>query len=115
MSKYIRTEDGIREYEEIIERIKYWYTNVVIGDADDNIKRGIEDFDKEIIKQGDTIEELCNEFVFDVGDDAPLLCTYEELIYWFNHSKEQQYRTRNQCFFEYVNSLFFLRTLSAVL
>ena len=50
---------------------------------------------KNAIKQANTIEELCDEFIFDGGDDTPLLCTYEELKYWFNHSKEQQYKIRN--------------------
>lgn len=48
-----------------------------------------------ILKESNTIEELCDEFVFDGGDGNPLLCSYEELIYWFNYSKEQQFKTRN--------------------
>lgn len=46
-------------------------------------------------KKADTIKDLCDTFVFDDGDGQPILCTYEELVYWFNHSLKEQYKVRN--------------------
>ena len=54
-------------------------------------------FDIEIgfLRISQNLEELIDEFVFEGGDETPLICeSYDELIYWFNHSKEEQYTTR---------------------
>ena len=93
MKKYIRTKDGriigITEKGCIKE-----FDNKLYAFRDSSFSYRFEN-GYEVVKQADTIEELCDEFVFDGGDDTPLLCTYEELKYWFNHSKEQQYKIRN--------------------
>ena len=91
MNKYIRVEDGIYEifdtHNDCINHFGYKYDEycTVLLDEED-IKN---------YRQADTIKELCDEFVFDDGDGNPLLCSYEELIYWFNYSKEQQFKIRN--------------------
>ena len=76
MSKYIRTKDG-KIVKINLEGDVFTSRYEIVGEPKD------------------TIEELCDEFVFEGVDDKPLLCTYEELIYWFNHSKEQQFQIRN--------------------
>ena len=55
----------------------------------------VKDYSIEIIKEGNTIKELCDEFVFKGVDKTPIICdSYNELLYWFNHSKEEQYAIR---------------------
>lgn len=88
---YIRTSDGIYEPKYQIEETVY----CSYGSEDNEIGWVYEINEKDIISDADSIKELCDEFVFDDGDDVPLLCTYEELIYWFNYSKKQQFKTRN--------------------
>lgn len=91
IKKYIRVEDGVYEifdtHDDCSNHFGYKYDEycTVLLDEED-IKN---------YRQSDTIKELCDEFVFVDGDCDPLLCTYEELIYWFNYSKEQQFKTRN--------------------
>ena len=65
--KYIRTKDGIREYNELASTIRYWHTNVVCSD---DIEKSVEEDIKNlnIIAQANTIEELCDEFVIQFGD-----------------------------------------------
>ena len=90
-SKYIRYKNVYNDNNEEILDTKYWEKMNDNSYATD----GYTIFDYEIKKEADTIEELCDGFVFDDGDNPPLICTYEELVYWFNYSKEQQYKTRN--------------------
>lgn len=48
--------------------------------------------------QSDNITELFDKFVFYNGEEEPLVCeNLSELEYWFNYSKEQQYKTR-ECY-----------------
>ena len=60
----------------------------------------------EVVAKADTIDKLCDEFVFEDSDghylcdfceqtDIDVGSKFGELKYWFNHSKEQQYKTRN--------------------
>lgn len=80
-AKYIRTQAGIYQIK----------NGQFLGNWD--VEKYSRDFP---VRFADNIKDLCDGFVFDGGDDVPLLCdNYEELIYWFNHSKEQQYKTRN--------------------
>jgi len=95
--KYIRTKYGkLYDLEEL---------NVPFMIVDDYIDFNLGGRGK-IIKQADTIEELCDEFVFE-DSDGHYLCNFceqtdldvgskfDELKYWFNYSKKQQYKIRN--------------------
>ena len=86
--KYIRTKDNIFNLAtDSKKRIFYLYS---YNDYSP------EDFNELINKQSDNIEDLFDKFIFDDGDGDPLILdTLEELIYWFNHSKEEQYQVRN--------------------
>ena len=61
--KYIRTKDAVMEYEKAIENIKYWFKNVAFEDDEYNIDTETDRLNKSIIKQADTIEELCDSYV----------------------------------------------------
>lgn len=63
--KYIRTKDAVMEYKKAIENIKYWFKNVAFEDDEYNIDTETDRLNKSIIKQADTIQELCDEFVYD--------------------------------------------------
>jgi len=83
MSKYIRLKDRIAKVDAEDSECYYF----------DNLKKFV--YKDEGYKVADNVKDLCNTFVFDSGEEEPLICTYEELVYWFKHSKEQQYKTRN--------------------
>lgn len=99
MNKYIRLENTIRELKINEEDsrnnvINYFYCEFHY--EDNTVRSLFEEEDLKKYKQADTIEELCDEFVFEGVDGKPFVCdNFSELIYWFNHSKEQQYKTRN--------------------
>lgn len=60
--KYIRTEDGIYEYEKVKTRVfvqEGMYSKEKPLSEEESLKL----FPYEIIKQADTIEELCDEYV----------------------------------------------------
>ena len=97
--KYIRTKDSIIDSILLFNNYKYCG-----GKQDYN--NFIQESDLDIVKQSNTIEELCDEFVFEDMDghylcdfceqtDIDVGSKFDELKYWFNHSKEQQYKTRN--------------------
>jgi len=85
--KYIRTKDG--------QIMKHPHPNAQVFTCR-----------YEIEKVADTIEELCDEFVFE-DSDGHFLCNFceqtdldvgskfDELKYWFNYSEKQQYKIRN--------------------
>lgn len=83
--KYIRTKDGI-------EKVPNDYANKLVKCPN--------------LVIGDTIKELCDEFIFEDSDghylcnlceltDVPISSKFDELKYWFYHSKEEQYKIRN--------------------
>ena len=89
--KYIRTKDGhIFEVEKDLGR--YGISKaVIICDFDGNFI----DVEKQnmILKQADTIEELCDEIVFDLGNHyipytSPYQYNAKEAIDWFKTVKE---------------------------
>ena len=82
-NKYIRLKDRIAKIN--AEDTECYYF--------DNLKKFV--YKDESYKVSTVLKDLCDTFVFDGGEEEPLICTYEELVYWFNHSKEQQYKTRN--------------------
>lgn len=54
------------------------------------------DYEDVIVKQADTIEELCDMFIVDEGLETPMTCgNFEELKYWFDYNKRHQYRINN--------------------
>lgn len=67
--KYIRTKDAVMEYKKAIENIKYWFKNVAFEEY--NIDTETDRLNKSIIKQANTIEELCDEFVSITEDLTP--------------------------------------------
>lgn len=71
--KYIRTENGIYETFEWLENGSCYYDN---GDR----YRYASSFD--IIKQADTLEELCDEFVFEVEN-------FKKVFLPFTFNKEE--------------------------
>lgn len=86
--KYIRTKQG--KIDEVIgETELHW----IVKDIPE--VKGALLHKSFVVQQASTIEDLCDEFIFDDGYGTPLLCTYKELTYWFNYSKKQQYKTRN--------------------
>ena len=100
MKKYIRTKDGIWKYNQKKNSAERPNEEFKCNQIWLNIE------EKDIIKKADTIEELCDEFVFEDMDghylcdfceqtDIDVGSKFDELKYWFNHSKEQQYKTRN--------------------
>lgn len=84
--KYIRTKDGIREYNELASTIRYWHTNVVCSD---DIEKSVEEDIKNlnIIAQADTIEKLCDEFVIKVKTGYLLINHYNEKLLTQDASK----------------------------
>lgn len=124
--KYIRTKDGkifeIVDYEQLDENTKKNVRHLRYVGLEDylnekifvkiykNMPNPISQYQSikmfDILKQANTIEELCDEFVFE-DSDGPYLCNFceqtdvdvgskfDELVYWFNHSKEEQYKKRN--------------------
>ena len=100
--RYIRTKDRIikkEEKEQEYNGLHYFLTY-------DMNKSDYEYYEEDIIAQADTIEELCDEFIFEDSDGYSLcnLCEqtdinvgskFDELKYWFNYGKEQQYKIRN--------------------
>lgn len=95
MKKYIVYDDKVYEIKVNEEYKKEGVVNYYYIQTSPNVRLLLEKEDIKQCKQADTIEELIEEFVFEGVDDKPVLCSYEELIYWFNYSKKQQYKVRN--------------------
>ena len=99
MKKYIRTKDAIYKVRKPALDEYLWEDSTYVY-GHEHIKNS------EILKEADAIEKLCDEFVFE-DMDGHYLCDFceqtnidvgskfDELKYWFNHSKEQQYKIRN--------------------
>ena len=71
--KYIRTKDGI--YEAKKNKVGAWVT-----------KLPYKIFDRDVIKQADTIEELCDEAVFFDKDNKPHYKSQEGNIWYLGAS-----------------------------
>lgn len=69
--KYIRTKDGIYEVVDTYE------VSYVIGYTEDGFEKKV--YKEDIIKQADTIEELCDEFVYCYRDDMSILANEEQI------------------------------------
>ena len=67
MPKYIRTEKGI--YEVVEDSNKEWGKQIVVK-FPKNLNMKLADVKDQIIKQANTIEELCDEFVYEKGCGA---------------------------------------------
>ena len=76
MSKYIKTKDGI--YEAKKNKVGAWIT-----------KLPYKIFDRDIIKQANTIEELVDEFVYCDKDDKPYVIKDLELNKSFLENRKQ--------------------------
>jgi len=87
MSKFIRTKDGIYEEQETVGCLKFFelYT---VGNARYNLCRTDELWNKLVIKEADTIDELCDELVL-IEEDYPTLL--EELYF-----KRRMYLRKNE-------------------
>lgn len=59
--KYIKTKDGVYE---VVDKYEVSY---VIGYTEDGFEKKV--YKEDVIKQADTIEELCDEFIYDYGKD----------------------------------------------
>ena len=59
--KYVRTKNRIREYEKSIKAIRFCGKDH--HESNYLIRKDIKEFENSIIKQADTIEELCDCFV----------------------------------------------------
>ena len=68
--KYIRTKNGIYEVVDTYE------VSYVIGYTEDGFEKKI--YKEDVIKQADTIEKLCDEFVYCYRDDMPILVNEEQ-------------------------------------
>lgn len=84
--KYVRTKDEVLDYERTIDNIKYYYSAITFPDDKNNIENDIDELNKSIIKQSDTIEELCDAVVIKYKNEKPQIIDCEELI---NELKEQ--------------------------
>ena len=84
--KYIRTKDSIYVYDKAIQNIKsYWKTTFLSKyKINKYIKKDIEKVNKNIIKQADTIEELCDELLFVGQDNVPIILDVE-----LKHAKDR--------------------------
>ena len=97
MKKYILYDDKVYELKKTKEDKKdsvliYYYIETSPNTALLLGKKDLKQY-----RQADSIEELCDEFIFEgVDDEKPSLCdNFSELLYWFNYSKKQQYVKRN--------------------
>ena len=76
MPKYIRTEKGI--YEVVEDSNKEWGKQIVVK-FPKNLNMKLADVKDQIIKQADTIEELCDEFVVCYKDKKPFTSIHTEI------------------------------------
>lgn len=75
--KYIRTADGVFEVKATPETNKMYENSVCYQIYDHNICEARDVLIKDIIKEADTIKELCDEFVVEYEDGNHL--AYSEL------------------------------------
>lgn len=89
MSKYIRTKDGVYEFQRYYEQNDYYWVKGLSEPVSE----------EEILNQSDTIEELCDEFVGYVGEeyvkenetyDMPNFQEYnlKDMLYHMSYDKE---------------------------